>query len=460
MKKVLVASLVPYEKNTRTHSPDQINKIAASITEFGWTNPVLIDGDNNVIAGHGRILAAKQLGITEVPAIDLSHLTATQRRAYIIADNQLALESGWNEDLLAQELADLKLDGFDLSLIGFADSDLNAILTGLGDFEGLTDPDEVPEAPIIPVSKPGDVWLIGKHKLMNGDCRDFKSVSKLMDGNNINVAITSPPYASQRKYDESSGFKPILADEYIDWYRDVAVNIKANLAEDGSYFLNIKEHCENGQRSLYVKDLTLAHVREWGWMFIDEFCWQRKGVPGSWPNRFKNEWEPVFHFSKWNKIKFKPELVSHASENAFKYDASMPKTPAGFLSGKKNEFGRSKDDICLKGFARPGNHIIAQTGEVSVASIHTATYPVALPEFFIKAFSNELDSIYDPFMGSGTTLIASEKNRRTSYGMELSPAYCDVIINRWQNFTGQQATLKATGQTFDELQEQTQAIPS
>jgi DNA modification methylase len=224
----------------------------------------------------------------------------------------------------------------------------------------------------------------------------------------------------------------------------VAANIMVNLAGDGSYFCNIKEHCEDGQRSLYVKDLTLAHVRKWGWRFVDEFVWKRGGVPGKWANRFKNQWEPIFHFSTNSDIKLIHENVMRESEDAFDYSPDNPKSKTGFFSN------RGRNDIAKKGMALPGNVLEIGT-EIGQTEVHSAPYPVALPEFFIKAFSDAGDMIYDPFMGSGTTMIAAEKNGRHSCGTEISPMYCDVIVTRWQNLTGKQAIHEASGKTFAEL---------
>ncbi len=436
-----VADLIPYARNSRTHSDAQVAQIAASVREFGWTNPVLVDGENGIIAGHGRILAARKLGMEEVPCIELAGLSDTQRRAYIIADNKLGLNAGWDEELLAIEFAELADAGFDNLLTGFTQDEIDA-LTPEQAPEGLTDEDYVPEVQPDPITKPGDIWLLGESRLLCGDCRDFASVERLLDGAQINVAVTSPPYAAQREYDKSSGFKPIAPDEYGEWYADVAANIMAHIADDGSYFLNIKEHCEDGQRTLYVKDLTLAHAREWGWRFVDEFVWKRGGVPGKWNNRFKNQWEPIFHFCKNNEIKLNHENVMHESDGAFGYSPDNPKSKTGFFSNK------GRNDIAKKGMALPGNVLEIGT-EVGQTDNHSAPYPVALPDFFIKAFSDPGDLIYDPFMGSGTTLIAAEKNGRRAYGTEISAQYCDVIVRRWQEFTGKQATHEATGGTFD-----------
>jgi len=217
----------------------------------------------------------------------------------------------------------------------------------------------------------------------------------------------------------------------------------ANLASDGSYFCNIKEHCEDGQRSLYVKDLTLAHVREWGWMFVDEFCWRntRNGAPGAWGNRFKNAWEPIFQYCVSNSIKFYPQSVGYESDDIMDASSISVTSKGGF----------TKQSSTKAGIALPSNVIDAATESASVA--HSAPFPLSIPEFFIKAFSDKGDTIYDPFMGSGTTLIAAEKNGRIGYGTEISPGYCDVIVKRWQDFTGLQAIHEATGKTFAELSE-------
>jgi len=257
--------LVPYARNARTHSAAQIAQIAASIAEFGFTAPLLVDSGAGILAGHGRLLAARQLGLTELPVIVLDHLSDTQKRAYILCDNRLALAAGWNDELLAEELAALEAEEYDLSLTGFSAQELEALLADPDDTTPDSEPESaqaVPEAPVDPVTRPGDLWRIGPHRLLCGDCREFRAMARLFETAKANVVITSPPYATQREYDPSSGFRPIPPEEYVAWYRDVAANIQTILAGDGSYFLNIKEHAAGGQRSLYVKDLVLAHVRQ------------------------------------------------------------------------------------------------------------------------------------------------------------------------------------------------------
>ncbi len=460
--------LVPYAKNARTHSPEQVAQIAASIAEFGFNAPILVDSNAGIIAGHGRLLAARKLGLAEVPVVVLDHLSETQRRAYVIADNKLALNAGWDEKVLAAELHDLEQDGVDLALVGFSDDELEDLLAG-NEPQSSPDVEEeaVPEEPANPVTRPGDLWAIGPHRLICGDCRDLATVQTLLDGSKANLCITSPPYATQREYDSTSGFKPVPPDEYVAWYKDVAANIGSVLAEDGSYFLNIKEHADEGERNLYVKDLVIAHRRQWGWRFVDEFCWRKtdNGVPGGWGNRFKNAWEPVFHFARQQQIKFRPEAVGHESEDCFDYSPNNPKSRSGSgllgtgvrgaaADGGKNHgaWGRTRSSLQSDsegrhtGLARPSN-VIEVKSESSQGS-HSAPSPRALVEFFVLAFSDQGDVIFDPFMGSGTTMAAADFLGRAGCGTEISPGYCDVIVHRIRNLTGGDAVLESTGEAF------------
>jgi DNA modification methylase len=437
---------MPHLRNSRTHSEAQIAQVAASILEFGWTNPLLVDGAGVIIAGHARLRAAQKLGLEEVPVIVLAHLTPAQKRALVIADNKLALNAGWDEDTLRAELVSLQDDGFDLEVVGFSDEELRVLLADQDGEADAAGDETIPEAPVNPVSRRGDVWAIGKHRLVCGDCRDCGTVVRLLDGAKVNVAITSPPYASQREYDQASGFTPIPPDEYVAWYRDVVAVIESVLAPDGSYFLNIKEHSEEGERSLYVKDLVIAHRRQWGWRFVDEFCWRNtaNGVPGKWPNRLKNAWEPVFHFCRSKEIKFRPKAAGHQSEDVVVYSPDNPSAPSG--SGL---LGCGADKIA--GIAWPSN-VIEAKAEGSQGS-HSAPFPRALVEFFLKAFSDPGDSVYDPFMGSGTTMAAAHVLGRTGYGCEISPAYCDVILRRMEELAGGEPVLIATGQSMREVAE-------
>ncbi len=452
--------LVPYTKNARTHSPEQVAQIAASIVEFGFVNPILVDSADGIIAGHGRLLAARKLGLADVPVVVLGHLNEIQRRAYVLADNQLALNAGWNDELLREQMSSLGADGFNLSLVGFSEEDLASILADDKPeaADAVEEEDAVPEPPAQPVTMPGDVWLIGRHRLICGDCRDSAVVEKLMARASANLAITSPPYATQREYDPTSGFKPIPPDEYVEWFRAVAASIESVLVPDGSYFLNIKAHADDGERNLYVMDLVLAHRRKWGWRFVDEFCWRKtdNGVPGGWQNRFKNAWEPVFHFCRQPQIKFRAEAVSHESEDCFDYSPDNPKSTSGsglLGTGARGDAagkpGASDNSGRHQGAARPSNVIEVKT-ESSQGS-HSAPFPRALVEFFVKAFSDPGDVVFDPFLGSGTTLAAAHVLGRAGYGCEISPAYCDVILRRIEHLAETEPVLAETGEKFSEV---------
>jgi site-specific DNA-methyltransferase (adenine-specific) len=322
-----------------------------------------------------------------------------------------------------------------------------------------------------------DAPLKAKHRLLCGNARSREAVDRLLAGAKANLVITSPPYASQRKYDESSDFRPIPPDQYVEWFRDVAMNIAAVLAPGGSFCLNVKEHADGGQRSLYVKDLTLAHVRQWGWRFVDELCWRKldNGVPGGWPNRFKNAWEPIFHFTRDETIKFNADAVSHQSDDCFEYSPDNPKSTSGsglLGSGKRGGMAaeqsvigaamrktrQSDEQGRFAGLARPSNVIEAKSE--SGQGSHSAPFPRALVEFFVKSFSDPGDIIFDCFMGSGSSMAAAHVLGRSGYGCEISPAYCDVIVRRMINLGVGSVVLDATGQSFDEVAFERTGVPA
>jgi DNA modification methylase len=427
-----LATITPYARNPRQND-NAVEGVARSIKEFGFQQPIVVDSAGVIVIGHTRYKAAQWLGLVSVPVHVADDLSVEQITALRIADNSTGEAATWDMDLLPIELASLRDADYDIAETGL-DPDLMAGLLDPNPKPTTVTEEPIPEPPVEPNTKPGDLWQLGEHRLLCGDSTNAEHVKRLMAGESINIAFTSPPYASQRKYDESSGFKPIPPDQFVEWFKPIAANVKSHLAADGSWFVNIKEHCEDGQRSLYVKDLTLAHARQWGWRFVDEFVWKRGGVPGKWGNRFKNQWEPVFHFCVNPQIKLRHENVMHRSEGAFEYSPDNPKSKTGFFSNK------GRDDIAKEGMALPGN--VLQIGtEVGQTENHSAPFPVALPTFFIKAFTDESDTVYEPFCGSGSTLIAAEQLSRKCYGMEISPQYCDVIVKRWENLTGRTAEL-------------------
>ena len=440
VQRMALSDLSPAPYNPRRISEDALAGLQASLGRFGLVQPPIFnERTGHLVGGHQRVKAALSLGETECDVVVVD-IDPGEERALNVALNSPHIAGEFTDDLqgLLGEIED-----FDAGL--FTELRLDELLLPVAT-DGLVDEDDAPPPPEEPVSTLGDLWALEGHRIICGDCRDLAVVKRLLDGGLVNVAFTSPPYASQRKYDETSGFKPIRPDEYVDWFDDVQANVRAVLADAGSWFVNIKEHCDGGQRHLYVKDLTIAHVRQWAWMFVDEFCWRdtKNGVPGGWNNRFKDAWEPVFHFASAGGIKFNPLANGVQSDAVFDYSASTATTATGSgLLGVKATDERS-------GIARPSNVV-----ELAAASTgnHSAAFPVGLPEFFVRAFSDVGDRIFDPFMGSGTTLIASETHDRIGLGCELSPAYVDVIVRRWQNFTGKEATLDGDGRTFNEIAE-------
>lgn len=427
---VPLRDLQPYERNPRRGS---IETIRESLRTHGQYRPIVVNRGtrtgrrNEILAGNHTWHGAKAEGWTRIAAtfVDVDEHTAAKIVAVDNRSSDLATNDG---EILAGLLSDLP----DLAGTGYSDHDLDALLADLAGPQGTSiDGGEsaLPEPPDEPMTKPGDMWLLGPHRLVCGDARDAGEVARLLGGARIGVAFTSPPYASQRTYDASSGFAPIPPAEYVEWFADVQANVRAHLAEDGSWFLNIKEHCEDGQRHLYVKDLTIAHVRRWGWRFVDELCWvdSRNGFPGTWPNRFKDAWEPVFHFSTNGAIKFHPLANGTKSGDVLTYDPSshMHMGAYGYRVDAERTF--------TEGIARPSNVVHIPAGGDGT---HSAAFPVALPAWFIRAYSDPGDAVFDPFMGSGSTLIAAHREGRVAYGVEISPAYCDVICTRWQKITG------------------------
>lgn len=458
--------------NARLHSDRNISVIAASLKRYGQRTPVVLNVSNGEIEkGNGTLAAARSLGWKMIAVVKVEDDPATHR-GYSIADNRAGELAGWSLDRLDEQLAELgELDDVDLGELGFGDDDLAALQ------EAQTPPAKNPPQPITQddpppppakknaITKPGDLWLLGDHRLLCGDSTQADDVARLMDGAKINVAFTSPPYASQRKYDESSGFKPIPPDDYVDWWEPIQAAVAEHLAADGSFFVNIKPHADGLDTHLYVFDLVLAHVRRWGWHFATEYCWERNGVPKSVTRRFKNQFEPVYQFTR-GQWKMRPDAVRHASA-----DVPMSLGPGSGNTGWKDNQGtggvipsnrrprgagktstKSLDqmqrtgcdvgDVVVSGLAYPGNRLptFVSTHE---ALGHTAAFPVGLPAFFLQAYSDNGDTAYEPFSGSGSTLIAAEQLHRRCYAMEISPAYCDVAVTRWEKLTGRKAKRQA-----------------
>lgn len=391
-KRIQLSSVIPYARNSRTHSESQVAQIASSIKEFGFTNPVLIDEKGGIIAGHGRVLAAQKLGFQEVPAIVLSHLTETQKRAYVIADNKLALNAGWDEEMLRLEFDELKEAGFDLEMTGFSLDEIDALqINELTD--GLTDEDAVPEAPEVPVSKLGDVWLLGNHRLMCGDSTSIDAVELLLQNQRAQMVHTDPPYGVS--YQSNMRTK----------------SAKFDVLKNDDVFLDIAPVIDS------VSD---------GWVFV----WTSWKVLPQWFEQFA-----AFGYPSNQVIWFKG---------------------GGGIGDLKKTFSSDYETALVwhRGAELTGKRIgsVWKVGKDGATEyLHPTQKPVALAEEAIDKTTKAGYRVLDLFGGSGSTLIACEKTGRKAYLMELDPKYVDVIIKRWQEFTGKQATHEETGKTYAEL---------
>ena len=437
---VKINDLKPWTNNPRNNE-HAIEKVAQSIKRFGFGAPIIArKEDGEIIAGHTRLEAAKHLKLKEVPVrfLDLDPVDA---HLLALADNKLGEVAEWDDlklkDIFEKEsfaVDDLFIAGFDA---GALDDIIDSELPDL-DFDGdnsiggeeLTEADLMP-VNVEPISKHGEIYYLGPHRIICGDCRDINIINKLINNEKINLAFTSPPYATQRKYDSESGFKPIQPEKYVDWFDLVQENIKKNMAIDGSWIVNIKEAANDGEKQTYVKRLVLKHVDDWGWKWIEEYMWPRPALPLN-PNlsrRFKNGWESVYHFSIQKKYKFHPDNVRHETQNTFKY---IDQKLAGKKIGENSQgvgCGIMSPVNTRPGLAFPSN-VLSNMGGAKIVG-HSAAFPIGLPSFFIKAFTDSKDIVFDPFMGSGTTLIAASINDRIAFGCEISPLYCDLIRRRW-----------------------------
>jgi len=437
-----IKELIPYCNNSRTHSDEQVLQIASSIKEFGFTNPVLIDDQGGIIAGHGRIMAAQKLKMDEVPTITLSDLSEAQKKAYIIADNKLALNSGWDDELLKIELEQLKELDFDLGLIGFSDDEL-ALLMGGETTEGLVDEDQVPELVDDPVTVLGDVWLLGNHRLMCGDSTSIDAISTLMAGQKADLCFTSPPYAQQRDYKK----------EISDWDSLMNGVFSALPVKDGAQILvNLGLVHEKGRVNAYW-DAWLDYMDASGWPLFGWYVWDKGfGLPGNWNGRLAPAHEFIFHFSKGgnkpaNKwVEKKPENIGKITHG------TGIRRKDGTMSGVSSPESGAQPTKIMDSVIRVTPHMARQG-----SNTHPAMFPVALCEAMYKSYAKAGDWAFEPFSGSGTSIIACEKMNMNCAAMELAPEYTDIAIRRWQDFTGKQATLESNGKTYNELLNDNQA---
>ena len=383
---VSTEELIPYARNSRTHSDEQVAQICASIKEFGFTNPVLIDAEGVIIAGHGRTIAAQRLKIKEVPCLRLSHLTEAQKKAYVIADNKLALNAGWDDEMLALELGELNDLDFDLSLTGFDDNELNALLAKAVE-EGLVDEDQVPDAPKEPVSVLGDVWKLDQHRLMCGDSTSIDAVDKLMEGQKADMVFTDPPY--NVAFNGRSGRFDVI--------------INDNLSKN-----DFNDFISNWLQVLSVCDVNTYYV----------CCnWAFYGIL---------------------QEALKPKACIVWAKNVF---------------GMGKGYRHQHEFILFDGLIDPSIKNESDLWQISKDKNyqHPTQKPVELSERAIKNSTKSNNIVLDFFGGSGSTLIACEKSGRKARLMELDPKYVDVIIKRWQDYTGREAIHTETGKTFNEL---------
>lgn len=394
IKKIKVDDLIPYANNSRLHSDEQVLQIASSIKEFGFLNPIIIDGDNGIIAGHGRVMAAKKLGIDELPCVDASHLTPAQKKAYVIADNKIALNSEWDVDALRVEFEALREMDFDIELTGFSLDEISELEIEEIAPEYEEDADgEVIEPPEEPKTKEGDVWILGKHRLMCGDSTSIDAVERLLNGAKIDLVFTDPPYG---------------------------VEYQSNMRTKTQKFDMLK----NDDEFLDIAPVIDATTK--GWVFV----WTSWKVQHKWIDLFESFGYPS-NIVIWHK-------------------------PGGGIGDLKKTFA-SDYEVALvwhRGAELCGKRIgsvwrVAKDGASTY--VHPTQKPVELSEEAIDKTTKNGASVLDLFGGSSSTLIGCEKTNRKAYLMELDPKYCDVIINRWQTLTGKEATLESTGDKFNDL---------
>jgi DNA modification methylase len=397
----LIDKLIPFARNPRTHSDRQIAQIAASISEFGFNNPILVDTNAGIIAGHGRLLAARKLGLKEVPVIVLDHLSDAQKRAYVIADNQLALNAGWNDELLGIELAALQAEDFDVSLIGFADEELARLLHDQDGVAGLTDEDAVPELPQSPISEAGDLWILGDHKLLVGDATVPEDVEKLMAGESADLVFTHPPY-----------------NVAYEGYTEDRLTIKGDRMSDAEFI----QFLESAFRSCTAAvkpgaSLYVCHSSSWQREF------QNALESAGFEVRFQIIWAKNTFAWGFGRYKFQHEPIFYCH-----------------VAGQKDPWYGDKSQSTLWEEKKPAAN-----------RIHPTAKPVELVERALVNSSKAGDVVADLFGGSGSTLIGCERRNRKARLMEIDPKYADCIVRRYQEYTGKQATLDGDGRTFEEI---------
>lgn len=437
------AELVPYDRNSRTHSAYQISQIAASIEEFGFCNPILLGADGVIVAGHGRLAAAMQMGLETVPVIRLSHLSPAQQRALVIADNKIAENAGWDEDMLRQELAALQEEAFDLDILGFDLEELDALMSGAEDDDNGPalpgDPDHVPEVDPIHASEEGDVWILGDHRLMCGDSTNKGAVQELCEDDEVDCVWTDPPYnvnyegtAGKIQNDDmdAGAFRKFLVSAFVaasSVMRAGAPIYVAHADTEGLAF----------RKAFVDAGLKLSGCLIWEKPSLvlgrSDYQWRHEPILYG--------WKPGAAHS-WYGARDKTTVVNHDGEAIrLQNDGTIQVTIGDqvvIIEGE-NLSMRSADTSIIR-HDKP-----ARNAE------HPTMKPVSLIERFLANSSIGGDTVLDLFGGSGSTLIACEKMGRRARLMELDPKFCDVIVNRWQQLTGKTAILESDGRSFDDV---------
>ena len=414
----LIDRLIPLARNPRTHSDAQIAQIAASITEFGFNNPILVDTKAGIIAGHGRLLAARKLGLAEVPVIVLDHLSEAQKRAYIIADNQLALNAGWDEDILRAELTALRAEDFDIDLIGFDDRELAQLLA---DQDSDDQANMVPDVPAAPVTVPGDLWLCGKHRVLCADSTDGPAVARLLAGEKPFLMVTDPPYGIEldSEWRDRAGLNSCGPAEASCMKRTTGhteTSISGDTRADWSEAFALVPSLEAAyvwHASKFTREVLDGLLRI-GFLHHQQLIWD-KGRTVLTRTHYWFQHEPIWYVRKKNAPWFgKP------GQNSTIWVSPSPK----FIMGGSDE---DKFD-------------------------HPTQKPVELMRRPILNHTRRGELVYEPFLGSGTTLAAAELNGRVCLGLELDPKYVDVAVLRWQSLTGKEATLDGDGRSFGQIE--------
>jgi len=394
--------LIPYAKNARTHDDTQVSQIAGSIAEFGFVNPILVGDDNIIIAGHGRLMAAQQLGLATVPVIVLHHLTEAQRRALVIADNKIAENAGWNDELLKLELEELGDLGFDLDVIGFSDEELDELL-GNDEQPGETDEDDIPEVEDEPVSRHGDVWIMGDHRLLCGDSTSKQDLEKLMSGELADMAFTDPPYNvdyGNNAKDKMRGkdrriMNDNLGDDFYQFLKDALTNL-LSVTKGACYIAMSSSELDTLQKAF----------RDAGGKWSTFIVWAKNTFTLG-RSDYQRQYEPILY---------------------------------GWREGNDHFWCGARDQGDVWFFNKPVKN-----------DLHPTMKPVELVERALRNSSKSRDIVLDLFGGSGSTLIACEKTGRAARLIELDPKYVDVIVRRWQDYSGEQAIRESDELSFDEL---------